>query len=299
MLIIIIAEMLNIEPTVKENIKVHEDYRVSTDGIKLFEQTWNGVERPKALINIIHGLNDHSSRYDEWARKLVMSGFIVRSFDLRGQGRSEGKRGYCSDISLMLEDINGFVKKGQSLFPDLPMFLYGHSLGGNLLINYASGNIINTKGIIITSPWFELVKQYSKFKLFSASLVSEIIPWYMVSIGLLPEDISRDPEAVNAYRNDRFRYDKINVKFALQCIEAGHKASISIYKINVPLLVMHGSDDRITSFKASINFVRNAGDRTTFVEWPGCYHELHHEINRDKIFQKVVSWLDIYTEKRY
>jgi len=283
----------------KEMIIAHEEssWR-SSDGLNLFSQTWHARGKQKAVVSIIHGLNDHSTRYDLWAGKLASSGFTVRCFDLRGHGQSEGRRGFCQDISHLFSDIDDFVKKGQSLYPDTPSFLYGHSLGGNLLINYASRNNLVVNGIIVTSPWFELVKQYSKWQVFSATLISEIMPWLMVKNDLRAEDISRDLRVVHNYRNDKYSFKKINVRFALQCIQAGHKASLSIYKINVPLLVMHGTGDRITSFKASRNFVRNAGERTTFIEWSGCYHELHNDIDRDKVFDALVSWLELYTEKR-
>jgi alpha-beta hydrolase superfamily lysophospholipase len=286
--------MLKTQRIVKEIIVEHDESSwKSFDGLRLFSQTWYAPVKQKAVINLIHGLSDHSSRYDMWARRLAQAGFTVRSFDLRGHGRSEGKRGYCKDYSVMITDIDDFIRKGKDLFPDLPFFFYGHSMGGNLLINYAIRNHhFNADGLIITSPWLELVKQQSKTKVIAASIVGEILPGLMVNNDLRPEDISRDLRVVHNYRTDKYSFNKINIRFALQTIEAGHKASISIYKINVPLLVMHGSDDRITSCKASKNFVRNAGQRTTFIEWQGCYHELHNDIDRDKVFEALVLWLN-------
>ena len=113
-----------------------------------------------------------------------------------------------------------------------------------------------------------------------------------LNTGLKPEDISRDPDEVHKYASDPLVHEKISLKLYFEIVAAGEKASKSIYKINVPILVMHGSGDRITSFNTTEEFVMNASSRTTFKEWPGYYHELHNDIGSEEVFQYMLNWLN-------
>jgi acylglycerol lipase len=287
--------MLKTEILCKKSEMEHTEYYwKSADGITFYSQTWLPAVKPKAIINLIHGLGDHSTRYDAWARQFAENGYIFRSFDLRGHGRSDGKRGYSSNYQKLIADITMFIHLGKEEFPDLPVFLYGHSLGGNLVINYAIQNILDVNGLIITSPWFEPVNKSSKIKSMLASFLCNYIPGLSVNNGLKAEDISRDLRVVHDYKNDPLVHERISLRLAIEVIEAGAKACVSIYKINAPMLIMHGNADRITSCKASRNFVRNCSEKTTYVEWEGGYHELHSDLDRDKVFRSIVDWLKTY-----
>jgi alpha-beta hydrolase superfamily lysophospholipase len=278
----------------KSEMEHAEYYWKSTDGITLYAQTWLPDSKPKAVINLIHGLGEHSTRYTAWARQFTAKGYIFRSFDLRGHGRSEGKRGYSPTYQKLISDIAAFLEQGKDEFPGLPLFIYGHSLGGNLALNYAIQNVLDVKGLIITSPWFELVNKPSKVKSMIASLMCNFMPGLIVDNGLKAEDISRDLRVVHEYKNDPLVHEKISLRLAVEIIEAGAKAAVSIYKINVPLLLMHGNDDRITSCKASRNFVRNCSERTSFIEWEGGYHELHFDLDHEKVFGSILDWLNAH-----
>ena len=116
--------MLKSELLRKESVMEHaENYWKSFDDINLYTQTWYASEKQLAVINLIHDFNEHSSRYTSWAQQLSKHGFTVRSFDLRGHGRSEGRRGYSPDYSRLLRDIELFIEHGKKEFPDIPVFL--------------------------------------------------------------------------------------------------------------------------------------------------------------------------------
>lgn len=276
----------------EDGIELSEKYWKSFDGLNLFSQCWYPSVKPRAVIYLIHGLGEHSSRYNSWSRKLSGEGFIVRAFDMRGHGKSEGQRGYCSDYMKLLKDIESFIEIDKGSDSSLPYFIYGHSLGGNLVLNFAMQNNIKASGIIVTSPWLELSNPPSKLKLFAAGIMSKLLPGLISSNGLKSEDLSRDLRISHAYKNDALVHDKIGVKLFTQIHRAGIRASISIYKINIPLLLMHGSDDNITSCRSSENFVRNSSDKTTFIDWQGGYHELHNDIDREKVFESLTSWIN-------
>ena len=288
--------MLKSELLRKGNTIEHaENYWKSFDGVKLYSQTWFALHEQRAIINLIHGFGEYSGRYSHWAIEMAKKGFTVRSYDMRGHGRSEGKRGYSSGYHKLLNDLELFINNGKAEYADIPFFLYGFSFGGNLAVNFAIQTNSEISGLIISSPWLELAKKYSPVKITLAKLIGAILPGVLVNNGIKAEDISRDLRAVHHYRTDPLVHDRIGIRLALQIMEAGRKASMSIYKINVPLLVMHGSSDNITSCRASRDFVRNAGERTTFIEWEGGFHELHNDLDQEKVFNSLVDWLDTYT----
>jgi acylglycerol lipase len=271
----------------------HSDmYWKTVDGLNLYSQSWVPGIEPKAVINLVHGLGEHSSRYGTWAKKLAVEGFVVRSFDLRGHGYSDGKRGYASNYNQLINDLSVFLEKGIESFPTLPAFLYGHSFGGNLILNYAIQSTFKYAGIIVSSPWLELNFKPTPLKLFIGNLLKPFLPSAIFKTGLKAEIISRDLRVVHSYRNDKLVHDRISLRLFSQVCENGLKASRSSFKINVPLLVMHGNGDALTSCKASREFVRNASDKTTYVEWEGGFHELHNDIDKEKVFKTVTDWIN-------
>jgi alpha-beta hydrolase superfamily lysophospholipase len=271
-----------------------EIYLKSIDGLNLFSQTWSPDRIPRGVINLVHGFGEHSGRYDAWAKCFTLEGFVVRSFDLRGHGRSEGKRGYASNYDKFINDLLLFLENGKKWFPDLPTFLYGHSFGGNLVLNYAIQNNISFTGIVVTSPWLDLKYQPSTIKMIFGRLFKKIMPGAVFKTGLNPGVISRDLRVVHSYKNDILVHDQISLKLFFQICENGLKASRSIFKINVPLLVMHGNGDELISCKTTREFVRNASDKTNYVEWEGGFHELHNDIDKEKVFDILKTWLNKY-----
>ena len=268
----------------------------SEDGVKLYAQTWVPDNTPRGIINIIHGLGEHSGRYAPWAGKLAHSGYVVRSFDYRGHGRSTGKRGHSKSYQHLLSDIGHFIEQGRTEYPDLPVFLYGQSLGGNLVLNYSIQHIHPAEGLIVTSPWLELTNKPSAILLSLVTFLSYLFPAMQVHNRVGLEDLSRDLRVVHSYKNDPLVHDRISLQLFRESYRAGLTASLSIYKINSPLLVMHGTDDRVTSCKATRKFVQNAGSKTQYSEWEGGYHELHNDLDKDNVFENLVNWLDQYAQ---
>ena len=269
-----------------------ENYRQSSDGLKLYSQRWIPGSKIKAIITLIHGLGDHSGRYELWARNLASQGFMVNAMDLRGHGLSEGKRGYTSSYQKMIRDIQEFLDLILKEYPNLPHFLYGHSFGGNLVLNFAIQQTLTIRGLIITSPWLELKDKPGRWRLLMASISSIFLPWMTTKTGIRAEDISRDLRITHLYRTDPLVHDRIGVRLGLQTYEAGIRASRSIYKINVPMLVMHGEADNLTSCKATRDFVRNSSEKTSYIEWEGGFHELHNDIEKENVFEKLLEWLN-------
>ncbi len=140
----------------------HREYSwTSADGLKLFAQSWMPQGNPRAIINYVHGFKDHSNRFSHWAIKLTKEGFGVIAIDLRGHGRSEGRRGYADSFERYLQDVGVLCNYSRNNYPGIRQILYGHSLGGNIVTNYLISGKELPDAAVITSPWFKLAFQPS------------------------------------------------------------------------------------------------------------------------------------------
>jgi acylglycerol lipase len=264
----------------------------SHDNLTLYGQIFKSASRPKAIILIIHGYGEHSGRYKQWAERFVKHGYFVMTYDLRGHGLSEGRKGHRLSYYRFLKDLSVVCEKAESVFPEIPIIIYGHGFGGNLAINYLISGASYFDGMIVSSPWLEAEFNIPQLKLIAGNLVKILVPRFSVSLNIKPEFLSRVHEQVEDVMNDALINHRIPVKLLYEINAAGIRASRSIYKLNLPMLVMHGTEDKITSLKASKDFVMNASNKTTFKEWPGHYHELHNDIDADEVLNYVVEWLD-------
>lgn len=276
----------------------HREYSwTASDGLKLFAQSWIPQSNPRAVINYVHGFKDHSNRFSHWAVKLAREGFAVIAVDLRGHGRSEGRRGYADSFDRYLQDVGVLCDFSRNHYPGVCQFLYGHSLGGNIVTNYLISGRPLPHAAIITSPWFKLAFEPSLFTRTLGIFLGYMMPGILVRSDLDTMGLSRDPEIGREYVRDPLVHNRISPKLFFSIEKNGEKASRSIYKINIPLLVMHGTADIITSFRQTRAFVLHAGCRTLFKEWPGCLHELHNEICADEIFTFLTGWLNEQVSK--
>ncbi len=264
---------------------------LSFDNLKLFAQMWKPSGEIKAVINLVHGMGEHSGRYEQWATKLCEQGFAVISFDLRGHGLSEGQLGHSPAYYALLNDIDLLFAKQKELFPSLPVFLYGHSLGGNLVLNYTLRRVPNIVGVIATSPWLRLSMQPPKILLMFAKLMRSIAPALSQNTKLDAKLISRDALEVERYKSDKFVHGKISVSMFLSIVEAGKWALNNAHLLTVKSLVMHGTGDKITSYKASEEFVEKSNNFATLKLWADAYHELHHEAERQQVFDYLIGWI--------
>ncbi|MEX0986122.1 MAG: lysophospholipase [Bacteroidales bacterium] len=268
----------------------HSNY-TTEDGKKLFLREWLPENEPGAVILYIHGLGSHGGRLDHWAERFVSEQIAFYAFDQRGHGKSDGKRGHPTNISYMINDVRTMTNHIRKLFPGLPIILYGHSLGGAIAINYVISTTYTVDGLIVTSPWLKLVSPPPPLLIRIVSLLQKIVPGITLSNKLDPKDISGDELEVQKYINDPLVHDRISIGLFNSAYEAGYNALRNVYKINCPLLIMHGTGDRITSAKASEGYVMNTSNRTRLKLWKGAFHELHHEPIRDDVFNYIINWL--------
>ena len=266
----------------------------SYDGIKLSGYLWKTENKPKALINLVHGFGEYSERYSHWAELFVKNGYAVHAIDYRGHGKSDGRRGYIHSFDDFLNDIDVLVQESEKMFPEIPQFIYGHSLGGNIVANYILKRDNNFKGAIISSPWFKLAFDPSALTLFFAKTIKSIFPKFTQQANLDVNGISHDQEVINNYIKDPLVHEKISARMFFEVYKAGNWVLEHPGLISIPVLLQHGNADKITSYKASIEFAEKAqklNKDITYKEWEGMYHELHNELKNEEVFKFVVEWL--------
>lgn len=266
----------------------------SKDRLNLFGRAWISQNpQPQGLLYLVHGLGEHSGRYADIADVFNQSGYHLLGFDLRGHGLSEGPRGHTPDYDHLLDDIQTFMQQSQEKFQfDLPEFLYGHSLGGNLALNFGLQRSPQLYGMIVTSPLLQTAFEPPKTKLFAARILSRIMPALTLKSELETEALSRDQAIVDAYKNDPYVHDKLSARLGFEMLQQGDKALENASHWKLPLLLMHGTGDRICSCPASEEFAQAAGESVDLVLWEDNYHELHNDLEKEKVISKMIQWLD-------
>ena len=264
----------------------------ASDGTALqyYEQT---TENARAVVCLVHGMGEHTGRYGHVADFLNSKGFHVLGFDQRGHGRSEGKRGHAPSYDLLLESVSRLVETAATRHPGLPLFLYGHSMGGNLVLNYAIRNGKGIHAVIASSPYLRLAFEPPKWKTGLASLVKNILPGLQQPTGLDASMLSHDASVVNAYINDPLVHDKITPSFFLSVHEAGEWALLHAAELKVPALVFHGDADKITSASASEEFVRRSQGKAELKLFADLYHETHNELEKEIVLDHVAGWMAV------
>lgn len=245
----------------------------------------------KAVIALIHGMGEHGHRYLHVAEYFAKKGIATMAIDLRGHGNSEGKRGHTPNYEALMSDIDLFLEKVKSSFPNLPIVLYGHSMGGNLSLNYLIRRQPTINAAIVTSPYLRLAFEPPKWKVVLGKLSAGLVPTLTQPTGLETAAISRDTAVVKAYEADKLVHDKITSAFFVNVHFAGPYAIEHAAKIKTPLLIMHGLEDRLTSPEGTKEFMQNVKANVTVKYWPGLFHEIHNEPEQQEVFQTEFDWL--------
>lgn len=248
-------------------------------------------EHAKGLIILVHGIGEHIGRYEHWLKNFNARGYAFVGFDLPGHGKSDGKRGHIRSYDQTDEMLDIIIRENRKTFPGLPIFLYGHSLGGGIVLDYLIRRDPPVKGAVVTSPYLRLAFEPAKFKLVLASVMESIFPSLVQSSGLIVEHVSHDIKVVEDYKNDPLNHDRISVSLFNSATNAATHSLMHAENIRIPLLLLHGSDDKLTSPEGSREFASKCSHATLKI-WEGGYHELHNEVFKNDVFTFIADWLD-------
>ncbi len=264
----------------------------SKDNLKLHGYKWE-VESPKAIICMVHGMGEHIMRYQHVAVAFNQKQISFWGFDLRGHGTSEGKKGHTPSIQHLFDDVEQLLVLIRKEHPDTPMVLYGHSMGGNIALNFLLHK--NSKEVtfgIITSPWLRLTNPPKGFQLMLAKFGARFMPALAQPNGLNVKDISSVKEEQGAYANDLLNHDRITAGLFMEINTMGAKAIKLANTLKTPILLAHGTADNITSTLASKEFANVAPKQMVYLKlWEGLRHETHNEHNKKEVIGFYVDWV--------
>lgn len=269
------------------------------DGFLLKTYQWL-VDNPKGVICLVHGLGEHAGRYQHVANFLNDHGYSLLSYDVRGHGLSEGQRGHTPNFDYLHDDIQLFIDvnadkiAGGNGEKNIPIYIYGHSLGGLQVITYLLRRKPNNiAGAIVTSPALRPAFSPPAWKLLLAKASVKLLPSLSVSNEIDVSHISRDRQVIDTYLNDELVHDRISAGLGLNILNQGEWALENASNLQYPMLLMHGSKDEITSSDASQKFADSAGDTCHFKLWNGLFHETHNEPEKDEVLSTMIQWLEL------
>lgn len=259
-------------------------------GLKIAGRYWP-VANPCLMVCLVHGFGEHIGRYEHVAAFFNQHQIAVIGYDRSGHGASAGKRGHTRSYDLLLEEIDALVDQAKIRSPHIPLVLYGHSQGGNLVLNYTLRNPGKIKGVISTGPWIRLAFKPPALKVFIGKLTRSIFPALSQPNGLNPAHLSTDPGVGKAYLTDPLVHNRITTETGLSMLESGDFLDGFSGAFPVPLLLMHGEKDQITSPLATKAFADRVRGDITLRIWEGLYHEIHNEYRQAAVLDTLFDWL--------
>ena len=271
------------------------------NGISFYIRGWEpNNKRPKAVLALIHGLGEHTGRYLHVGKIMTDAGYALVGFDLRGHGKSGGARGHFPSLTAIMQDMRQFFRFLVQRYPDIPHFLYGHSLGGLLSLTYALQYNTGLNGVLVTGAGLRSPLQEQKGKLAMVNTLGTLLPAITVPSGLDSATISRDADVVKKYDNDPLVHDKTSLGLGKSALKAIDLCFVRAKEFSFPLLIMHGAADKLTYPSGSEDFAKLASENNkdvTLKLWDGLYHEVHNEPEKAEVFKVMIEWLDKHLER--
>jgi alpha-beta hydrolase superfamily lysophospholipase len=267
-----------------------ESMHTARDGSSLYWQEWIPEGEPRAVIVLIHGLGEHSGRYGHLADRFLAENIAVFTQDNRGHGKTPGGRGVV-DFGKAVDDVGELLDEARRRYPGVPVVLYGHSLGALLSMTYTVRRRPQIAAQVASAPALDSELREQKVKFTAANLLGGLVPNIVLPTGLDSKGVSRDPVVVAAYEQDPLVHDKGSMGMAKATFSA-MDAMMTQNAFPVPLLIIHGTADRLTVPAASKRFVEQVSGDVTLIEYDGMYHEPHNEPEQAEVFADVMEWLN-------
>ncbi len=273
-------------------MKEFESRWTDKQGLKFYSKGWEPDGKPKAAIAFVHGLGEHIGRFAHVGQAMSDAGYAFMGFDLRGHGKSGGQRGHTPSFEAYMQDIDLLIEHVHARYPGLPVFLYGHSLGGILVLNYALRRKPDLRGVIATSPGLHTALEEQKGKLMLVRLLGGLLPTMTLPSGLDTSMLAHDPEVERVYLQDPLVHDKLTLGFSRSMLPTLAYALQHASEFPLPLLLVHGTGDKIAYPSSSKEFAAALGGKAKLVLWDDLYHETHNEPQKAEVLKTTIQWMD-------
>jgi len=264
-------------------------------GVYRYMHRWQPVGvQPSACLTIFHGLGDHGERFSGIANSIASSGVAVMALDLPGHGRSPGRRGTIKSYDSLMDEVGNTVYFATRSVPNVPVFVLGQSMGGNLVLNWTLRRPFEAKsinGLVAIAPMLRMGKMPGEKFLQVGRWLSQRLPNLRLTTPVNVEQLCSDRGGQDAYRQDPWVHRKMSLLLGQSLLDSGEWALENAHLLNKPTLLMHGCDDTLTSPAATEQMAVASSDVSTLKLWPECKHDLHFELQRETIITYLVSWM--------
>lgn len=262
-------------------------------GLKIFTRSWQPEGKTRGVVVIVPGFNSHSGQYLWVGEQFAANGLAAYAIDLRGRGRSEGERYYVEKMEDYTDDVATLVRTAKAENPGVPVFVLGHSAGGVVSCVYALDHQSEIDGLICESFAYDL--PVPGFVLSLLKGFDHIAPHAHVYT-LKNENFSRDPVFVASMNNDPLIKDESEAtQTAAVMIDAARRLNREFPLIKLPVLILHGTEDKATNPSGSQFFYDTAGSTDkTLKLYEGHYHDLLNDIDKEVVMADINNWLDAH-----
>lgn len=268
--------------------------RVETPrGFHLEVRWWRPPAQPRGVVAIVHGVKSHSGYYGWAAEHLVAGGLAVYALDLHGRGKSDGDRLYLEHLEDYLDDVDTLVKLARSREPGRPVFLLGHSAGGVIACVYALDHQRELAGFVCESFAYQVSAPEALYPLLKA--IGRVAP-HLPLLKLRNADFSRDPAAVQAMERDPLVAHEVQPsRTVAELLRATERLKREFPQITLPVLILHGTSDKVTRPSGSKLFYDRAGSRDkTLKLYEGHAHDLLNDLDRNVVMADIQGWMSAH-----
>lgn len=263
------------------------------DGLPLYYQTWRPLTlQTRAILVNLHGLGDHSGLYPSVAAHFPARGIAVYAYDMRGNGRSPGQRAYVARWEEYSADLHAFLSKVRAAEGNLPVFLLGNSLGGLVVLDYALEHPDAMCGVIVAAPPLGKLG-VPRYLMALGRIMSSIWPRFSLEVGMDLSGLARDPKVVETVLADPFFHRRGTARLSTEVTRVIERVQSRAGDLKVPLLILHGSADRMVPPDGSREFFAKVRypDRE-LREYPDAYHGLFADVNQQEVLSDVERWVE-------
>ena len=268
-------------------------YLEGAAGTRLHYRAWP-AEAPRAVLLVLHGLFEHSRRYEELGETMAAAGIATYALDHRGHGASEGRRGHVKRFRRFIEDTDRFVEHVSHRAPDgVPRFLLAHSMGGLIGLRYLEDRQPALGGAIFTSPWLATAAHVPAWQVALAKVLDRALPVLPFPAGIDADELSHDPERVADYREDPAIFSTLTPRLWEEAARASDEVFRQKDRLQGPLLFLLAGDDRIADTDRALELARSLpGESTTVRVLDGRYHEVLQETDRTAVMAEIREWIE-------
>ncbi len=272
-----------------------EDFFPTHDSLRLFWQRWQPDGQAKAALLIVHGVAEHSGRYGNLVEGLLPKGYALYAFDQRGHGRSPGRRGFIRSWEEYRSDLRAFIRVVQGCEPGCPLFLFGHSMGALVVLDYLLSARDDLRGAIVSGAPLDSSQAASPALIALARFMSRVWPNFTLKSTLNPSHLSRDSHIVQAYVDDPLVFKTMTARWGTEFLDTQSRVVARAGEIDIPILLVHGEADQICLVDGVRRFYADiASADKDLITYPGGYHETHNEPGHIREIEDIASWIEAH-----